>query len=209
MFLAIFVLLRLTNYLVIQLNTLNPKYMKYLFILILFFASHSCNKDHLEETPVNDMNIYKPTKLDFNNDGIDDLILTISNGGTADVPQSSGSNVFLISSADTNLTFLAKTKYRDDYWFLENETIDFNTNFLSYSEFFASLYARLIKNGKYSSNWTIDDDFSTKKYLVFQNKKNSNTKYGWLKIEFNISSKNLEVIDYFETTTRTFTAGKK
>jgi hypothetical protein len=163
----------------------------------------------VEETPVNDMNIYKPTKLDFNNDGIDDLILTISNGGTADVPQSSGSNVFLISSADTNLTFLAKTKYRDDYWFEENETADFNTNFLSFAEFFAPLYARLIKNGRYDSNWTIDDNFSTKKYLVFLNKKNSTIKYGWLKIDFNVSSKKLEVIDNFETTKRTFTVGKK
>lgn len=183
--------------------------MKHLFILLLLFASLSCKKDQVEETPVNDINIYKPTKLDFNNDGMSDIILSIFNNRIVNSQQSTGINVFHITSADTNLIFLAKTKYRNDYWFAENETVDFNTNFLSFAEFFAPLYTRLIKNEKYDSNWTIDDNFSTKKYLVFLNKKTSTIKYGWIKVDFNISSKKLSVIDYFETTTRTFIAGKK
>jgi hypothetical protein len=184
--------------------------MKNLLAIAFLLTVLSCSKDKVEETPTTDYELYKQTKLDFNNDGTVDLNVSIRNFGTADVPQSSGANYFTVSSADSNLTFLSKSVNLDDYLYEENETISINaSSYLSFKYFYSTLYRRTIQKGKYFSDWMIDQKYSTKKIIVFQNNKGQTTKYGWIKLNFNISTKKMTIDDYFETSTSSFKTGKK
>ncbi|TAF65728.1 MAG: hypothetical protein EAZ55_08160 [Cytophagales bacterium] len=170
----------------------------------------SCSKDVAVENPVKDLELYQTTKLDFNNDGNPDLKLEILNFGTADIPQSAGSNSFYVSSVDSNLTFLSKTVHLDEYWFEENKVLKIDTfNTFSSKYFYAKLYSRNIRDGNYNTDWKIDSEFSNSKIIVFRNKNTTNTKYGWIKLDFNISTKTLNIVDYYETTLTTITTGKK
>jgi hypothetical protein len=184
--------------------------MKILLAIGIFFSLLGCTKDQVLENESNEIIKYQDVASDFNNDGISDILLKMVNIGTADVPQSSGTNIFTISSLDSNLSFLSKTINLDNYWYKENESIIANaSSFFSFKYFYAFLYRRNIENGKYISSWTIDENYSNNKYLVFKYNKNQTLKYGWIKINFNISTKQLTIEDYYETTNNIFVVGKK
>ena len=184
--------------------------MKILLAIGIFFSLLGCTKDQVLENESNEIIKYQDVASDFNNDGISDVLLKMVNIGTADVPQSSGTNIFTISSLDSNLSFLSKTINLDNYWYKENESIIANaSSFFSFKYFYDNLYSRNIGNGKYVSSWTIDENYSNNKYLVFKYYKNQTLKYGWIKINFNISTKQLTIEDYYETTNNIFIVGKK
>lgn len=184
--------------------------MKILLAICIFFSLLGCKKDQTTVNESTEIINYKDVAVDFDNDGISDILLKMVNIGTLDVPQSSGTNIFTISSLDSNLSFLSKTTNLDNYWFKENESIIANSSsFFSFKYFYAFLYSRNIEYGKYVSNWTINENYSNNKYLVFKYNKNQNLKYGWIKINFNISTKQMNIEDYYETTNNVFVVGKK
>lgn len=183
--------------------------MKNLIVILILTVSYSCCKPKSEENPESDYAL-PATLLDYNSDGSPDIILDIINIGTEDVPQSSGLNIYTVLSADSNLTFWAKSVDLDDYLYEENKVIDLATptNF-SYTYFNFKLCSRKICRGNYCSEWKEDSEFNKNKIIVFQNKKSSTTKYGWIKLDFNILTKKLIIVDYYETTLSTITTGKK
>lgn len=184
--------------------------MKNLFLLFTLIITFGCSKNKEPESPTKDETLYKKVKIDYNNDGKPDLNLEIGNSGTQDIPQSSGSNIFFISSADSNLSFLSKSINLDNYWFEDNKviTIDSTSNF-SFVYFYSFLYRRNIAKGNYISDWIIDTEFSSKKNIIFRYNSTHDTKFGWIKLDFNIYTKKIIIVDYYETTLKSFVSGKK
>jgi hypothetical protein len=170
----------------------------------------SCEKKQ-PDTPNSDMETFKPYNVDFDKDGASDFTIIMSGIGTSDVPQSAGVRTFEIASADSNFLGLSLNADFTEYLYQGNEAISVNTNaLLSYKYFGQRLYAREIKNGAYSTDWIIDPQFAIKKFIVYKKTKpNGTNKYGWVKLDFDISAKKLKVLDYFETSNVSFICGKK